>query len=67
MKSRLAASTIVLTLSIGLLNAWPQKAGADDVCGHCFRIALWYWENEANMGADEIYDWLGTCLDIHSC
>lgn len=67
MKKRLSFAAVILATSIGLLSMPSDRVSAGDACGVCFRTADIYWRTVAYMGASEIYEWLGTCLDINDC
>jgi hypothetical protein len=67
---RRGTAVAALTLIIGLASGGvlrPAASEAEDACGVCFRTAVFYWENVEWMTGDDVYDWLGTCLEINDC
>lgn len=67
MRNRIAAAALVLAASIGGMGVFTAGIAADDACGHCFRVSVWYWEHRADMSGTEIYEWLGKCLKVNRC
>lgn len=68
MRNRIAALALLFAIAISFMNLFTDRLAAveDDLCGGCFIVAQWYWENTV-MSSQEILDWLELCLELNDC